>query len=106
MANYIKPIAEMMAPKADNTIDGSIEGLLKTFNRDIRAGTIRIKNVTEFTRLLQAYMQLEMHKKMNPGVKTEEFKLPELLDESEIESLYQKLFEGYNSDNDKKNEGG
>lgn len=91
----------------DENIDAAIEGLLVQFKRDVLAGDIRIDSVDKFTKVIQSFILMDEYRRRNPNENTESFKLSELIDSEDetVKSLYDKLFNSYNTSNDEVNRG-
>lgn len=88
-------------------IDSAIEGLLAQFKHDVIAGDIRIDSVDKFTKVIQSFILMDEYKRRSPDESKESFKLSELIDSEDetVKSLYDKLFNSYNTDNDEVNRG-
>ncbi|WP_340412555.1 hypothetical protein [Peptoniphilus sp. HCN-40583] len=91
----------------DENIDAAIEGLLVQFKHDVLAGDIRIDSVDKFQKVIQSFILMDEYRRRNPNESTESFKLSELIDSEDetVKSLYDKLFNSYNTSNDEVNRG-
>lgn len=106
MKNLIKPISQLMETEsADSTLQSTLEALIKQFKSQVDKGKIKINSVTDFNKLVNAYLLLDANKKANGTTKKEDYHLRDLIDEEDttIKELYDKLFESYNNNNDEIN---
>lgn len=105
----IKPINMVLTDDAtaEDNITSSIDGLLSRFKRDVESGKIAIDSVDKFTKVINAFILMDEFKRRNPNEKKEDFRLSDLIEDEDetVKSLYDKLFENYNTENDEKNRG-